>query len=204
MPFAENIDDTCTAHETDWGLNTDMVTKLHTLTLAAKDAYALNANPETSNRRTAASKQVRFGELKPFLSIVVKTLEVNDAVTEEDLRAMGLPSREHHFHEPLPAPGEAPETSVISGQHHDVSVYVSIPQHGHPTEFLTKKGYHGIVVRYRKEGETEWHEEQSTRLHVLLYFGDGDVGKRLTVVVAWINPRLQRGPWSDEIEVLIN
>ncbi|MDR0692078.1 MAG: hypothetical protein LBF69_03465 [Prevotellaceae bacterium] len=130
LAFALNIDSQCTAHEGDWVLNPGLVMKLHTLTVAAKAAYEANANPEEANRRTAAAKDVHFGELKVYLSTVVKTLELNEAVTEDDLRAMGLPSREHHFHEPLPEPADAPEDSVVSGQHHDISVYVSTPQHG--------------------------------------------------------------------------
>ncbi|MDR2449589.1 MAG: hypothetical protein LBD52_06480 [Prevotellaceae bacterium] len=204
MSFALNVDGQCTAHENDWGLSPSMVTKLHTLTTAANNAFEKNNNPETKNRRTAASKQVHFGELKPCLSIMIKMLEVNDAVTEEDLRAMGLPSREHHYHEPLPVPTEATETSIAVGQHHDVTVYVSTPQHGQPTEFLQSNNYYGFVVRYRKEEQTEWHEEHSTRLHLTHYFEDEDKGKHLKIVTAWINPRIQHGPWSDEIEVLIN
>lgn len=204
LAFALNIDSQCVAHEMDWNLNSSIVIKLHTLTVAAKAAYEANANPEEANRRTAAAKDVHFGELKVTLSTVVKTLELNEAVTEDDLRAMGLPSREHHFHEPLPEPTDAPETIVVAGQHHDVSVYVGTPQHGHPTEFLTKKGYYGFVVRYRKDDETDWHEEHTTRLHTVLYFNSEDVGKRITVTAAWINPRLQHGPWSDEIQAIVN
>ena len=204
MPFAINIDGQCTAHENDWALDPNMVAKVHTLTADARNAYEINKNPETKNRRTAASKLVHFSELKTYLSFVVKALEVNDAVTEEDLLAMGLPSREHHYHEPLPVPTEATDTSVVVGQHHDVTVYVSTPQYGQPTEFLTRKNYYGFVVRYRKENDADWQEQHSTRLHVTLYFDDEDNGKHLRITTAWINPRLQHGPWSDEIEVLIN
>jgi hypothetical protein len=204
IDWARNIDAASVAHETDWNLNTTQVTKLNTLTAAAYAAFEANRNPETTNRRTAADKRVAFAELRAFMSIWTSLLVANDAVTENDLEAMGLPSRVHHFHEPLPVPAEATEMSVAVGQHHDVTVYVSTPQHGQPTEFLTKKGYHGFVVRYRKEDETDWHEEHSTRLHLTLYFDDEDRSKRLKITTAWINPRIQHGPWSDEIEVLIN
>jgi hypothetical protein len=31
-----------------------------------------------------------------------------------------------------------------------------------------------------------------------------ETANRLTLTAAWINPRIQHGPWSDEISVLIN
>ncbi|MDR1405842.1 MAG: hypothetical protein LBI89_01380, partial [Prevotellaceae bacterium] len=80
----------------------------------------------------------------------------------------------------------------------------NIPQHGQPSEFLKKKGYHGFVVRYRKESETEWHERHTTRLHITLLFDSGDEGTHLLLTTAWINPRIQHGPWSDELRVLVN
>ncbi|MDR2359653.1 MAG: hypothetical protein LBD87_07660, partial [Prevotellaceae bacterium] len=59
-------------------------------------------------------------------------------------------------------------------------------------------------VRYRKEDCEEWHSGYSTRLHTDLFFNGEDSGKRLILMAAWINPRLQQGPWSNEITVLIN
>jgi hypothetical protein len=113
-------------------------------------------------------------------------------------------SHEHHAHEPLPRPTFAPSIYTVAGQHFTVTVYVEIPQHGHPSSYLTQHGLHGFVLRYRKEGESEWREVHSTRLHVTLTFEEADQTKFLTLAAAWINPRLEHGPWSEEIKVLIN
>jgi hypothetical protein len=204
IAWANNILTQCVARQTEWQLNAAQVTQFQDLFKGAWDAAAANRNPETANRLTAANKRVSFAALRAFLSTFVNILVANTAISEGDLQGMGLPSREHHFHEPLAPPTEAPENTAVVGQHHDIIIYVAIPQHGHPSEFLTKKGYHGFVVRYRKDGETEWHEEYSTRLHLTLLFDSEDEGKHVTVKTAWINPRIQRGPWSDEISVMIN
>jgi hypothetical protein len=204
IPAVHNINEQCSVHQAEWQLDANQTSQLNMLTVNAENAYQENLNPETANRRTATNKRVTFAALRAFLSTFVNVLVADQLISDTDLEAMGLPSREHHFHQPLPVPGEAPKVSVIVGQHHDVTLYVSIPQYGHPSEFLTKKGYHGFVVRYRKADETEWHEEHSTRLHLTLLFDSEDEGKHLIVTVAWINPRIQHGPWSDEITVLIN
>jgi hypothetical protein len=204
IAWARNIKEQCIAHGTEWQIDATWVARLTTLFDNADAAYQANLNPETSNRHTTASKQVAFIDLRMFFGTFINVLVANENISESDLKGMGLPSRVHHFHEPLPAPGEAPEVGAVVGQHHDISVYVAIPQHGHPSEYLTKKGYYGFVVRYRREGDTEWREEHSTRLHITLLFDNEDEGKRLLLTAAWINPRIQHGPWSDEISVLIN
>ena len=204
IAWARNLANECYSRATQWELNPAQVEKLNVLTGAAEGAYNINKNPETRNRLSASNKRVAFADSKEFLSTYVNVLVANENISENDLQAMGLPSRIHHFHGPLPVPADAPETTAVVGQHHDITVYVAIPQHGHPSEFLTKKGYHGFVVRYRKEGDTEWREEHSTRLYLTLLFDSEDEGKHLALTTAWINPRIQHGPWSDEISVLIN
>lgn len=204
IAFARNLNVNCTTRETEWQLDAAKVSQLGALTGVAWDAYNANKNPETASRQTAAHKRLSFDRLRGFLSTYIPVLVADELISEDDLAAMGLPSREHHYHGPLPIPADAPETTTIVGQHHDITIYVAIPQHGHPSEFLTRKGYYGFVVRYRKEGEEEWHEEHATRLHLTLLFENEDEGKRIALTTAWINPRLQHGPWSDEISVLIN
>ena len=204
IAWSSNLCNQCVSRQNEWQLDAELVTKFQDFQGAAWSAYDANRNPETTNRLTTANKRVSFAVLRVFLATFVNILVANPAISESDLEAMGLPSREHHFHQPLPVPEEAPETTAVVGQHHDIILYVAIPQHGHPSEFLTKKGYHGFVVRYRKEGDTEWHEEHSTRLHLTLLFDSEDEGKHITLTTAWINPRIQHGPWSDEISVLIN
>ncbi|MDR2119284.1 MAG: hypothetical protein LBP64_00210 [Tannerella sp.] len=203
IAWASNINLQCTEHQYEWQLSAVTVQKLNTLTENARVAYQANINPELSNRRTTANKKTAFLELRRFLSLFVKVLLANEAVDESNLAAMVLPSRIHHFHDRLPAPTDAPKMTIVAGRHRDVTVYVSVPRFGHPTEHLSRKGYYGFVLRYRKEGETEWHEKHSTRLHTTLMFDSEDAGKRLTLSVAWINPRIQHGPWSHEETVLI-
>ena len=204
IAWARNVNGECHSHATPWGLDATQLETMDEKVSWADSAYNFNLNPETRNRQTAAAKRVAFADTRLFFSTYVNLLVANENISENDLQAMGLPSRIHHFHGPLPVPADAPETTAVVGQHHDITVYVAIPQHGHPSEFLKKKGYHGFVVRYRKEGDTEWREEHTTRLYFTLLFDAEDEGKHLSLTTAWINPRIQHGPWSDEISVLIN
>ncbi|MDR2140037.1 MAG: hypothetical protein LBP50_10890 [Tannerella sp.] len=204
IAWAENISAQSEAHKLEWMLSTEDVSELTSLTDDAKASYEANLNRETKNFQTSQKKKVAFARLKRFLSYYSNSLEYNLHVPDEAILAMGLRPREHHAHQPDKPPGEAPNATVVAGQHHDITVYASIPEYGHAVEYLKRKGYYGIKVRYRKEGEDTWHEKVSTRLHVTLVFDETDEARHVEIEVAWINPRLEEGPWSDKVRALIN
>ncbi|MDR3197454.1 MAG: hypothetical protein LBU34_06240, partial [Planctomycetaceae bacterium] len=82
--------------------------------------------------------------------------------------------------------------------------YVSTLQHAHPTQFISDTKYGGFLLRYKFEGETVWKTLISTKLHYTLSFTEEEVGKCIAMQAAWVNTRMQPGPWSDEVKVIIN
>ncbi|MDR0728767.1 MAG: hypothetical protein LBF19_01405 [Prevotellaceae bacterium] len=202
--WALNLTARCTERQEEWGLNPASVQKLNELMRTAEEAYRNNLSPETRNHISVTFKKDGIAALRSFLSAFIPTLRSNEAIDESGLAALALPSRQRHNRQPLPPPAEEPQMQVTAIPGYGVRVSVRRPQHGHATASRTRKAYHGFVVRYRKEGSEEWHSEYSTRLHANLAFSDEDSGKRLALMAAWINPRLQHGPWSSEITVLIN
>jgi hypothetical protein len=167
-------------------------------------AYENNLLLDTRNRISRVTKTAAIAALRSFLRLFVPTLRANEAIDDSYLGILRLPPRKRHARQPLPPPGEEPEVNVLTKQGHEIRVYVSTPNYGHPSVSATRKAYHGFVVRYRKEGDAEWKDAYSTRLHTDIRFQDEDKGKRITIMAAWINPRLQHGPWSYEMHVLIN
>jgi hypothetical protein len=192
------------ANKTAWKLDTDFLERVTSLTARAITAYSDNSNPENKNRKTVTAKTAAFRELRACMSEVDGVLRVNPLVTDGELTGIGFRSRVRHAREPLPVPGEAPGLTVFAGRHHEVTIYASTPLHGHPVGSVRKKSYYGLVVRFRVEGREEWREELCTRLKITLEFATEDVGKHVTILAAWMNPRLQRGPWSDETVALVN
>jgi hypothetical protein len=204
IAWAKSLAEHCTECQTEWKLNPASVQELNTLTHQADTAYWNNLDRETCNRVSRAAKTAAIAALRVFLRSFVAAIHTNEAVNEDNLEALGLQPRKRHNRLPLPAPTEAPKVEVVSHTGHEVRVYVSVENHGHATKSLTRKAYHGFVVRYRKESDAEWQSVYSTRLHTDIFFNDEDCGKRLTLMAAWINPRLQHGPWSTERYAWIN
>jgi hypothetical protein len=204
LGWAQNISARCVENALAWKLGNGDVQELAGRVNAAKTAYDANMNPEYASHHTAAVKDAAFKAVSDFLSTYALALTVNMNISDGELEAMGLPSRVHHAHEPIEPPAESPNVALSVGEHCQVKVAASIPQEGHPSRYVKKGRYHGILLGYLVEGETEWRYEQHTRVRVTLKFEEAQAGKHVTIKAAWINPRLEAGPWCKEITVLIN
>jgi hypothetical protein len=202
LAHANTINDQCTQHLQKWQLDAERVTTLTTLTTAANMAYAANIDKATRNLTTSAHKNAAFGELKHFLPIFVDYLEGNLSVPDEALEIMGLRPRQHHASEPLPPPTEEPVLTTVR-HHGQITAYVALQEHGQPTQSTKRKHYRGFKLRWRFKGETVYHTEISTRLHCTIFFDQEDAAKIVEISAAWINPRLQEGPWSDVITEVV-
>jgi hypothetical protein len=134
--------------------------------------------------------------------MLINTLEGNSRVPDSAIELMGLRPRHPHAHQPLPRPAEQVVISVRR-QHDEITVYVSRPEHDQPTSTVGPAHYHGFALRYKIEGDADYRTVISTRLHHTLFFGQEDEGKRVTLSAAWVNPRLEPGPWCEEITEIV-
>jgi hypothetical protein len=198
LATANTINNECKQHSTEWNLDTSRLTTLNTLTASANAAYTANSDRATKNLTTSVNKKTTFKELKDFLSLFIEYLIGNISVPDSALAIMGIRSRVHHFNEPSPPPNEAPAL-VVERRHGEVTAYVSRIGHGHPNQSLTSKQFSGFKLRWRFVGETQYHIEISTRLSTTISFVKEDEGKRIEMSAAWVNSRMQEGPWCDDI-----
>jgi hypothetical protein len=194
----------CSEHMETWKLDKVIFTALVALVTKAENAYKTHMDPMKTGRATTAAKNLAFAEAKAALSSFIKKMEVNDNISDEEIEGLGLQPRKHVHHRPIPVPGESPNLVAASTKHYDIDLYVSIPEEGRPARYMKKKGFHGVLIRYQLEGSDHWREKPSTKLRVSLVFDEKQVGKRLLVTASWLNPRLQNGPWSDPLSLLIN
>jgi hypothetical protein len=189
----------CNSHNGEWNIDNDRLNTFTLLLTNANSAYAANGDLVTKNAITSANKRAAFGELKHYLGIFVNYLEVNDSVPDAALAAMGLRPCHQPTRHPLPCPNEQTVITVRK-QHDEMPVYAARPKHGHPASTAESAHHYGFMLRYRKEGGNEYTVVVSTRLHHTLFFERADEGTRSA---AWVNPRLEAGPWSEEISEII-
>jgi hypothetical protein len=202
LTFAGSIYGQCNEHATDWLIDRERLARLKALADSARKAYEANMDPYTRNHLTSVEKKVTLGELKAFISVFINYLTGNEAVTDEGLEQMNLRPRRRQARLPLPAPAEAPLLSART-LHGEIRVYAVRREHGHPTQGVQHRHYHGFKLRWRFEDETDWRIELSTRLRHTLRFEGEDTGRSIVLCIAWVNPRLQEGPWSDSVSKVI-
>ena len=179
-------------------MDIERLNKLTALIVNATTAYEANNDKATRNHVTLTHKNATLSELKQEIRTFVDYLLGNLAVPDEALEIMELRPRKRKARHPLPRPEEAPVVTVV-GHHGEMTVYVSLAEHGHPTQSATRKYYHGFKLRWRFEDETVYRFVESTRLRYTLHFDRADETKRIVMSAAWINPRFEEGPWSEDI-----
>jgi hypothetical protein len=202
IALAKTVFTECTAHAAEWNIDPARLSALGTTVANAETAYDANSNKATKNATTVAYKDAAIGELKHVLAVFITYLEITLSVPDAALAAMGLRPRHRTASKPLPPPDELLLLSVTK-QYTEVTVYALRPEHGQPTLSVAPKRYHGFALRYKVEGDPIEKTVISTRLHHTLFFGNEDAGKHITLTGAWVNPRLETGPWCPEITEII-
>jgi hypothetical protein len=202
VAHAESIVKECTEHSVEWSIDAARLSEITNLTAEAKSAYDANKDIATRNLISSTHKKTAFDNLKHALSMFVNYIEGTPSVPDEALVIMGLRPRSHHAYEPVKRPDEAPVMKVVK-QRFEMTVYVARAELGHPTESATGKHYHGFKLRWRFENETTYHNEVSTSLHFTLRFDEADETKRIILSAAWVNPRLEEGPWCEHLTEVI-
>jgi hypothetical protein len=197
IALSRTISEQCHSHKTEWALNDDQLNNLAALLATAESAYEANLDSATKNATTSIYKRAAFDELKRFLGMFVNYLEGYDRVPDSAIELMGLRPRHPQGRQSLPPPQEAPAISVEKLSD-EMIFYVMRPKHGQPTSGVGLPHHHGFKLRWKYADAAEWREVVSTRLHTTLYFDREDEGKRIIFAAAWVNPRLQEGPWCKE------
>jgi hypothetical protein len=181
-----------------------LLERFGTLLDTAETKFQKNADKSVKSRESVLEKNAAFAALKAFLQLYTNVLEGNENIPDQSIEEMGLRPRHQPAHQPSPVPTENPILSAATLHHYEIDTYASTMQHGHPTEFLSDTKYGGYMLRHKFEGETEWKTVISTKLHFTLVFTEEEVGKRVILQAAWVNTRMQPGPWSDEVSEIIH
>jgi hypothetical protein len=203
LAYATTINKICHTNAAAYGLDATELTTFDTLLATAKSTYEANIDEAMKNATTSVTKKAAFAELKNFLGMYINALEGNFKVPDTDIALMDLRPRHPQGHHPLPPPADKLVMS-LDAQDDEITVYVARPEHDQPTSTVAPERHFGFMLRYKMEGDADYKTLVSSRLHHTLYFEHADEGKRLFLLAAWVNHRMEPGPWSKEISQVIN
>jgi hypothetical protein len=203
ISLANTIETQCTEHAEEWRLDTERLRTLNMLTSIANIAYEKNSNRAIRNLITVNHKRAAFSELRNFLSPFINYLLGNLSVPDEALAVMNLRPRRRKARHPRPRPQEIPLIKVEQ-RHNELKIYVNRPELGHPIQSSGRENYAGFKLRWRFDNEVTDHIEMSTRLYHTLFFNREDETKRVILAAAWMNHRLEEGPWSEDITEIVS
>jgi hypothetical protein len=203
LAHVKTINTECNEHKTEYGLDGEILKTFDDDLAAAETAYAANSDYSKKNVTTSEHKKATFAELKNFLGVFINALEGNLKVPDEALARMELRPRHQSGHHPLPPPVEQLVISLLA-QSDEIIVYAAKPEHDQPTATVAPANHFGFILRYKKEGDADYKTVVSSRLHHTLYFEREDEGKRVFLSAAWVNHRMEPGPWCKEISQVIN
>ncbi|MDR2114841.1 MAG: hypothetical protein LBP87_00510 [Planctomycetaceae bacterium] len=204
VAWARTIYKDCSENAAIWELDRTQITQFLDLLNTAETAFQANSHLDLRNKVSVIAKNTALLNLKQFLRTFTKLLEGNLKIPDNAIKSMGLRPRQQAAHQPIPIPDDVPVLTAVVGQHHELTVYASTLQHGHPTDHVQTGKYAGFILKYRIEDDPQWQIVLSTKLHHQLLFTETEKRKNIILQAAWLNPRMQNGPWSEEIKELIN
>jgi hypothetical protein len=189
-----------------WGLDEDWITN-ELIPAKTKWILAWSAYQEPATRTpliTFEKNEARKVFEKP-LRLLVRNLEVNPKVSDDDRRAMGVPILSSS-RTPSPDPTSYPDFDVDSS----LIRFLKIFFRDRGSERRAKpKGVHGCEIRWAVLDLPQVHVNDlvnssfDTRSPFTLEFDDELRGKTVYFCLRWENTRGTKGPWSEIVSAII-
>ncbi|MDR2413825.1 MAG: hypothetical protein LBD64_02420 [Odoribacteraceae bacterium] len=159
-------------HATVWKLDNDVLQRLSLLYHDAKNAYDDNLDKNTRSRATVSKKNESFRCLREFMRLFERSLSGNLNITNEEIIAMGLPSRIRHAGYYLSMSRYASGTKVAFGECRELEIFVSVPQLGHSTSYVRGEEDCDTSLKYKKKGGKMWVKINYAGRHVTIRLTD--------------------------------
>ncbi|MDR1226868.1 MAG: hypothetical protein LBK47_08235 [Prevotellaceae bacterium] len=192
---------TANANRTTWALDAQWLdAEVLPEKTGWKTAWTAYENPATRTTAITFNKVEKRKKYEKSLRMLVKMLQSNPRVTEDDLRGMGIvvPSSTRT---PSPVAADAPDsdtdTSVIG------RLGIGFFERGSKHKKAKPAGQHGAEIAWAllDTPPTRWdelvHSNIDTSSPFTLIFEHDQRGKTVYFALRWENTRGEKGPWSE-------
>jgi hypothetical protein len=199
--FAQGIIiSTAITNQTFWGLDATWLHELSTRQIDWTAAWAAYEDPASRTPAIVFAKNEKRKALAQPLRKLVKILQSDPRVTDDDLRAMGIviPSGTRT---PSPVAKTYPDYDIDSGTIRCLSIHFY--DQGQKKSKAKPPGQHGAEIRWAVRGTPPGSLKEltessfDTRTPFTLSFDEGERGKTVYFCLCWENTRGEKRPWSE-------
>jgi hypothetical protein len=200
------ITTTAASHISDWGLDmTWFSEELLPTKLKWTQSWASYIDPAQRTPLITFAKNEAREAYEPLLRVLVRNLEANTRVTDDDRRAMGIvvPTKTN---KPIPPPDTYPGFRIDSGTIRRLIVHFFVT--GKKTK-AKPRGVRGAEIRWRILDEPPMHVDDllhsdfDTNSPFTLDFDENDRGKTVYFCLRWESNSGGKGPWSEIVSAII-
>jgi hypothetical protein len=188
------------ANKETWGIDLFWLANYYTPAYETwNDKWYNYQDPNTRTSVITFEKNEARKALEKELRIMVKNLESNTLVTDDQRIAMGIPLPSG-YHPPLPPPSTRPELDIKTPLPRRLEVYFS--DEGSAGR-ARPHGVAGAVIHWAilsappAEVEELFNSALDTRSPFTLDFRESERGQTVFFCAAWQNPTGEKGPWSN-------
>jgi hypothetical protein len=192
-----------------WGLDQNWFTsKLTPAKLAWDLAWLSYQDPAQRTPLITFTKTAKRKDYEALLRILVKNLESNTRISDDQRRAMGIIIRDKtptRVEVPTHYPAYMVDTSVIR----QLIIHFWNMLLGNRLSRAKPHGVHGAEVRWDILAEAPAsvdelvHSSFDTHTPLTLTFDESDRGKTVYFCLRWENTRGEKGPWSEIVMAII-
>ena len=189
-----------TANAAVWNLDNDWLTKVLTPAKNKWDsAWAACQNPATRTPLITFEKNEARKVYEPLLRTLVRNLEYNTKITDEERREMGIVARSTS-RTPIAVPTTYPDFTVDTATIRRLTINF---RDRNSERRAKPAGVSGAVIRWALLDKVPTEVAELTQLALdtaspyTMEFAEADRGRRVYICLAWQNTRGERGPWSE-------
>jgi hypothetical protein len=167
-------------------------------------AWAKAQDPQQRTRLITFEKNQARKNYEPLLRVIVRNLEANTLVSDEDRAEMGIfPAKPR---KPSDNPTTFPDIYVNTSTIREIIIEFR----DHEKDSWAKPaGVHGAEIKWgildHKPNEVDelTHSEFDTRSPYTLIFKESERGRTIWICMRWENTRGVKGPWSEFVSAII-
>ena len=215
LEYVGNILETVRPNMTAWEISTTRFKRVENPYLNTVKSYDKNAAKATRGDKSAIDLHDDMKKLRPIVAVFVIFLRGNTNIPDDMLAVMNIPPRLRTYHQAQPAPDDDAVFEVRRVAHLLYQILMQSLAAGHPRQTMTDRRRHYgyrfeyIIIDHAApipdiETITNWEFLEFTKLRNNITFPQAAEGKRLIGRAAWINNRLQPGPWSEPVNITLS